>query len=128
MPYDNFASWGADFYPGWVTEAILGHTLSPGPTLDYQDLATLGGDVLSGTGGMVLTRLHAFYIHESRTSCRSCYYKKNPEAPNAAADDSGKKKSSKGCSTGGGSGLGFGLLLMALAFALRSGRVAVRRG
>lgn len=33
----------------------------PGPTLDYQDILTLGGDVANVGGGMVLTRLHARY-------------------------------------------------------------------
>lgn len=193
----------------------------PGPSLDYQDLLTLGGDVIGNPGRMVITRLHARYSsadladdlvfkaappiaggrevrdakgkleegsvpggvnnfqgryairHEwdGPIECKepvrgrwggppagksgggiqaaqdlafaprgaiqltsviaspvpelglspggATAPAKKPEVPNAAAEDSGKKKSSKGCSTGGGSGFGFGLLLMALAFVLR---------
>lgn len=200
----------------------------PGPSLDYQDLATLGGDVLgNGGGGMVLTRLHARYGSadladdlifkaappiaggrevrnakgkleegsvaggynnfqgryairhewEGAIDCKepvrgrwggppsgeksiqaaqdlafaprgalqltnviaspvpelglvpgvAAAPAKNTEVPNAATEDSGKKTSSKGCSTGGSSsGLGFGFLLMALAFALRKTRTTAR--
>tara|TARA_R110002073_G_scaffold140253_11_gene290923 strand:+ start:18432 stop:19979 length:1548 start_codon:yes stop_codon:yes gene_type:complete len=197
----------------------------PGPTLDFQDLATLGGDVLGTTQGMVLTRLHARYgsadlandlifkaappiaggrevrndkgalevgsVSDGVNNFQGRYAirhewegpieckepvrgrwggppagntggieaaqdlafaprgalqlasviaspvpelglspkaavaetnKKKTEPENPQANDSGKKKSSKGCSTGGTSGLAFGLLLMAMAFALRSRR------
>jgi len=36
----------------------------PGPSLGAADLATLGGDVVGGAGGFVLTRLHARYGKE----------------------------------------------------------------
>ncbi|MCP4444538.1 MAG: DUF2330 domain-containing protein [Myxococcales bacterium] len=194
----------------------------PGPTLDYQDILTLGGDVTGSGGGMVLTRLHARYSSadladdlvfkaappiaggrevrnkgkleegsvpghmnnfqgryairhewEGPIECKeprrsrwggppagkssgtqaaqdlafaprgalqltsvlaspvpelglspgaSATPEKKYEVPSAANEDAGKKKSSKGCSTSGGSGLGFGLLILGLAFVLRRRR------